>query len=110
MHIRRQLAIDTADGQEAADVRRAVAVWADRYQTAGAGATIVETTGYWEGGSSTGLLITFDWPETAHEGWFLWQFLMYRIAKAATQQTLGHETESRVKFQERNLQTERESR
>ena len=71
-HIRRELAIDTADGKEAYAVRRAVAFWTKLYQRVGAGATVTETTGYWDGASSTGLCIRFDWPE-GHEGYFLWR-------------------------------------
>ncbi len=107
-HTRRELAIDTADHHEAYAVRAAVGQWTIDNVKHGAGATLIETTGYWEGGSATGLRITFDWPHNNFWGHALWHDLLDRVAAAAGRQTLGHETAYRVAFNEINLSERRE--
>ena len=107
-HTRRTITLETVDGSEASAVRLGVATWTKHFRPLGAGATMTETTGYWEGGSANGLTITFDWPNNdAVTGSSLWYNLLGYVAQAAPNQTLAHLTSYQISMLEYNLNERR---
>lgn len=82
--------------------------WTVDFRASGAGCTVTDTVGYWDGARETGIVVRFDWPETdPYTGRTLWGELVDMLADALPNERFGHETSYVVDFAEVALQVRR---